>query len=70
MIYSRCYVALFMENPIKDNRILNDKTFALRLLSFALETTCAEVRMKRKVWLATLHLYLNIKLKPQQTNMN
>lgn len=31
-----------MENPIKDNRIVNDKTFALRLLSFALETNCAD----------------------------
>ena len=29
-----------MENPIKDNRIVKDKTFALRLLSFALETNC------------------------------
>tara|TARA_R110000782_G_scaffold9407_3_gene30316 strand:+ start:214 stop:462 length:249 start_codon:yes stop_codon:yes gene_type:complete len=31
-----------MENPIKENRIVKDKTFALRLLSFALETTCAD----------------------------
>ena len=31
-----------MENPIKDNRIVRDKTFALRLLSFALETQCAD----------------------------
>ena len=29
-----------MENPIKDNRIVKDKTFALRLLSFALGTNC------------------------------
>lgn len=29
-----------MENPIKDNRIVNDKTFALRLLGFALDTNC------------------------------
>lgn len=29
-----------MENPIKDNRIVKDKTFALRLLSFALDTQC------------------------------
>ena len=29
-----------MENPIKDNRIVKDKTFALRLLSFALDTNC------------------------------
>ena len=33
---------LEMENPIKDNRIVKDETFALRLLSFALETTCAD----------------------------
>jgi hypothetical protein len=33
---------LKMENPIKDNRIVKDKTFALRLLSFALETNCAD----------------------------
>ena len=31
-----------MENPIKENRIVKDKTFALRLLSFALETNCAD----------------------------
>ena len=31
-----------MDNPIKDNRIVKDKTFALRLLSFALETNCAD----------------------------
>ena len=29
-----------MENPIKDNRIVKDKTFALRLLGFALDTDC------------------------------
>ena len=29
-----------MENPIKDNRIVKDKTFALRLLCFALDTRC------------------------------
>ena len=29
-----------MENPIKDNRIVKDKTFALRLLDFALNTNC------------------------------
>ena len=29
-----------MENPIKDNRIVKDKTFALRLLGFALDTNC------------------------------
>ena len=31
-----------MENPIKDNRIVKDKTFALRLLSFALDTQCGD----------------------------
>ena len=31
-----------MENPIKDNRIVKDKTFALRLLGFALDTNCAD----------------------------
>lgn len=31
-----------MENPIKDNRIIKDITFALRLLNFALETQCAD----------------------------
>ena len=31
-----------MENPIKDNRIVKDKTFALRLLSFALDVDCAD----------------------------
>lgn len=29
-----------MENPIKENRIVKDKTFALRLLGFALDTNC------------------------------
>lgn len=29
-----------MENPIKDNRIVKDKTFALRLLRFVLDTNC------------------------------
>jgi hypothetical protein len=31
-----------MDNPIKDNRIVKDHTFALRLLSFALDTQCAD----------------------------
>ena len=31
-----------MENPIKDNRIVKDKTFALRHLGFALDTNCAD----------------------------
>lgn len=31
-----------MENPINDNRIVKDKTFALRLLCFALDTNCAD----------------------------
>ena len=31
-----------MTNPIKDNRIVKDKTFALRLLNFALETQCSD----------------------------
>lgn len=31
-----------MENPIKDNRIVRDKTFALRLLKFALDTQCSD----------------------------
>lgn len=31
-----------IQNPIKDNRIVKDKTFALRLLSFMLETNCAD----------------------------
>ena len=31
-----------MENPIKDNRIVKDKTFALRLLSFAMSTQCGD----------------------------
>lgn len=31
-----------MKNPIIDNRIVKDKTFALRLLGFALETSCAD----------------------------
>jgi len=31
-----------MDNPIKDNRIVKDKTFALRLLSFALGINCAD----------------------------
>ena len=30
------------DNPIKDNRIVKDKTFAIRLLGFALETTCSD----------------------------
>jgi len=29
-----------MKNPIIDNRIVKDKTFALRLLGFALDVTC------------------------------
>ena len=31
-----------MDNPIKGNRIVKDKTFALRLLGFALDTKCAD----------------------------
>jgi hypothetical protein len=31
-----------MENPIKDNRLVKDKTFALRLLTFALDTNCSD----------------------------
>jgi hypothetical protein len=31
-----------MENPIIDNRIVKDETFALRLLGFALDTDCAD----------------------------
>ena len=31
-----------MENPIKDNRIVRDKTFALRLLGFAMSVTSAD----------------------------
>ena len=31
-----------MENPIKDNRIVRDKTFALRLLGFAMDTRCSD----------------------------
>lgn len=31
-----------MKNPIKDNRIVRDKTFALRLLVFAFETDCSD----------------------------
>jgi hypothetical protein len=31
-----------MKNPIKENRIVKDRTFALRLLGFALETQCAD----------------------------
>lgn len=40
-----------MKNPIKDNRIVEDKTFALRLLCFALDTNYADAcsGMKKKV---------------------
>lgn len=31
-----------MKNPIIDNRIVKDKTFALRLLGFALDTNCSD----------------------------
>ena len=31
-----------MKNPIINNRIVKDKTFALRLLSFALSIQCAD----------------------------
>lgn len=31
-----------MKNPIKDNRIVKDKTFALRLLTFALDTQAGD----------------------------
>ena len=31
-----------MENPIKDNRIVKDCTFALRLLTFALDTNTGD----------------------------
>jgi len=31
-----------IENPIKENRIVKDHTFALRLLNFALETNCVD----------------------------
>lgn len=30
-----------MENPIKDNRLVRDKTFAIRLLSFAFYTNAS-----------------------------
>ena len=29
-----------MDNPIKENRIVKDYTFALRLLGFAMDTQC------------------------------
>jgi len=32
-----------MENPIKDSRIVKDKTFALRLVCFALDTNCNDI---------------------------
>ena len=31
-----------MENPIKNNRLVKDKTFALRLLSFAFDIQCSD----------------------------
>ena len=31
-----------MKNPIIDNRIVKDKTFALRLLSFAMDTSAGD----------------------------
>jgi hypothetical protein len=31
-----------MNNPIKDNRLVKDYTFALRLLNFAIDTDCAD----------------------------
>jgi len=31
-----------MKNPIKNNRLVKDETFALRLLSFALETQAGD----------------------------
>lgn len=31
-----------INNPIKDNRIVKDKTFALRLLGFALGVDCGD----------------------------
>ncbi|MGH1338581.1 MAG: hypothetical protein ACRBFS_20875 [Aureispira sp.] len=31
-----------MKNPIKENRIVKDHTFALRLLSFALDSQCGD----------------------------
>ena len=30
------------DDPIKDNRIVQDKTFAIRLLGFALDTQCSD----------------------------
>ena len=30
------------KNPIKDNRIVKDKTFAIRLLGFALDIQCSD----------------------------
>ena len=30
------------DNPIKDNRIVKDKTFAIRLLGFALDIQCSD----------------------------
>lgn len=33
-------ITVVMENPIKDNRVVRDITFAIRLLGFAFETTC------------------------------
>lgn len=36
------YKLIIMKNPIKENRIVKDHTFALRLLSFALDTQCGD----------------------------
>jgi hypothetical protein len=37
-----------MKNPIIDNRIVKDKTFALRLLGFALDTDCNDPCMEEE----------------------
>ena len=45
-----------MDNPIKDNRIVKDKTFALRLLGFALETNDEIENAKNKLQRKNLDL--------------
>ncbi len=63
-----------MENPIIDNRIVKDKTFALRLLSFALTTesgdACGEDEKESMISYATKLLKYQIETAVQESEIN
>lgn len=63
-----------MENPIKDNRIVRDITFALRLLSFAMDTdvSCAagEDEKESMISYSSKLLEYQIKTATEQSEIN